>query len=67
MRLTGLDLKLEQYARGARFVAGVEAAGGPAALRRLWDGPDSLPREDEIDEPERWLRRVAGVVGGSTP
>ena len=27
-RLTGLDLKLEQYRRGERFVAGVYAAGG---------------------------------------
>jgi coenzyme F420 biosynthesis associated uncharacterized protein len=62
-RLTGMDLKLEQYAKGARFVEAVEAAGGHAALERLWEGPDSLPREDEIDEPERWLRRMAAPAG----
>ena len=62
LRLTGMDLKLEQYARGARFVAAVEAAGGSTALRRLWEGPEGLPRDDEIDEPGRWLRRVGGVA-----
>ena len=39
LRITGLDLKMEQYARGERFVAAVERAAGPAGLRRLWDGP----------------------------
>ena len=58
LRITGLDLKMEQYARGERFVAGIERLAGPAALRRLWDGPASLPREDELATPERWVRRV---------
>jgi coenzyme F420 biosynthesis associated uncharacterized protein len=58
MRITGLDLKMEQYARGERFVAGIARIGGPAALRRLWDGPETLPREDELGAPERWVRRV---------
>ncbi len=61
LRITGLDLKFEQYARGERFVAGVEREGGPAALRRLWDGPETLPREDELDQPGRWVRRVLGT------
>ena len=30
----------------------------PAALRRLWDGPETLPRDGEIDAPERWIARV---------
>jgi putative hydrolase len=60
LRITGLDLKLEQYARGERFVAGIAAAAGPAALRRLWDGPETLPRDDELEQPARWVRRVMG-------
>ena len=32
MRLTGLDLKMEQYARGVRFVASVHRAAGRAGL-----------------------------------
>jgi len=61
LRLTGLDLKMEQYRKGERFVAAVAAGGGRAALARLWDGPETLPREGEIEAPERWLRRVAAV------
>jgi coenzyme F420 biosynthesis associated uncharacterized protein len=62
LRLTGMDLKLEQYARGERFVAGIAATGGRAALLRLWEGPETLPRDGEIDAPDRWLRRVMGVA-----
>ena len=61
LRVTGLDLKMEQYARGERFVAGIERIGGQAALRRLWDGPTTLPGDDELDHPERWARRVLGA------
>ena len=62
LRITGLDLKMEQYARGERFVAGIERLGGPVALRRLLDGPETLPRADELDHPERWTRRVLRTV-----
>ena len=63
LRITGLDLKMEQYARGERFVAGIERIAGPVALRRLWDGPDTLPRESELEHPERWTARVLGSAG----
>ena len=42
-RLTGLDLKLEQYRRGERFVSGIVAIGGQSALDRLWSGPGRHP------------------------
>jgi coenzyme F420 biosynthesis associated uncharacterized protein len=58
LRLTGLDLKMEQYRKGEQFVAAIAAARGPGALGRLWDGPDTLPRDGEIDAPERWIARV---------
>jgi coenzyme F420 biosynthesis associated uncharacterized protein len=58
LRLTGLDLKMEQYRRGEAFVRGIAAQRGPAALARLWDGPDTLPRDGEIESPERWIARV---------
>ncbi len=60
LRITGLDLKMEQYARGERFVAAVERSAGPAGLRRLWESPETLPREGELERPERWIRRVLG-------
>ncbi len=61
MRLSGMDMKLEQYKKGERFVAAIAARGGKAALERLWAGPELLPREGEIERPERWLARVMAV------
>ena len=47
--------------RAGRAVrGGRRAAAGPAGLRRLWEGPETLPREGELERPERWLRRVLG-------
>lgn len=62
MRLTGLDLKMEQYRKGEAFVAEVERVGGRAALLRLWDGPETLPTHDELGAPHVWLARV-GIAG----
>jgi uncharacterized protein (DUF2342 family) len=53
-----MDLKLAQYRRGERFVAGVHAAGGSAAIAHLWDGPETLPSERELDDPAIWVARV---------
>jgi len=58
LRLTGLDLKMEQYKKGEQFVRAIARDRGPAALARLWDGPETLPRDGEIEAPERWVARV---------
>jgi coenzyme F420 biosynthesis associated uncharacterized protein len=63
MRLTGLDLKMEQYAAGERFADAVIAARDRAFLNRVWSGPEALPSLDEIRAPERWIARMEG----STP
>jgi uncharacterized protein (DUF2342 family) len=65
MRLTGMDVKLEQYAKGEAFVSAIASAGGSDALNRLWAGPEMLPRHGEIDEPAAWLKRV-GVADAAT-
>jgi coenzyme F420 biosynthesis associated uncharacterized protein len=68
LRLTGMDLKLDQYKKGEVFVRAIAQARGPAALVRLWDGPESLPREGEIEAPERWIGRVLdGVEAPAIP
>ncbi len=64
-RLTGLDLKLEQYRRGHAFVTGVVAGGGREALARLWSGAHTLPSPAELDHPERWLARMAALADGA--
>ena len=58
LRVTGLDLKMEQYKKGEIFVRAIADARGQAALARLWDGPETLPRDGEIEQPERWIARV---------
>lgn len=58
LRVTGLDLKMEQYAAGERFVDEVLAARGKVFLSRVWTGPETLPTLDEIREPRRWVERM---------
>jgi putative hydrolase/uncharacterized protein, coenzyme F420 biosynthesis associated len=60
LRLTGMDLKMEQYRKGELFVRAIADARGPAALTRLWEGPETLPRDGEIDDPQVWMMRVLG-------
>jgi coenzyme F420 biosynthesis associated uncharacterized protein len=62
LRLTGMDLKLEQYRAGERFVRAIATSAGPGALARLWDGPETLPTADEIATPGRWIARVIGTA-----
>lgn len=65
LRITGMDLKMEQYRKGEAFVAGIEQRAGAVALRRLWDGPETLPTAAEIDDPGAWVRRMGlNQLGG---
>jgi len=66
-RLTGLDMKMEQYRRGERFVSGVARAGGELAICRLWDGPQALPTDREFDDPAAWVRRMVPDATPATP
>ena len=59
MRITGLDLKMEQYAAGERFVKRVLELRDRTFLNRVWEGPERLPSLDEIRTPERWVERVS--------
>ncbi len=63
LRLTGMDLKLEQYRKGEAFVRAIADARGKPALAHLWDGPETLPRAGEIEAPERWIARVLDDPG----
>lgn len=57
-RLLGVDMKMRQYAEGARFVRAVVDEVGMAGLNQVWTGPQFLPDADEIRNPPRWLARV---------
>jgi uncharacterized protein (DUF2342 family) len=57
-RLVGLEAKINQYEQGERFIAAVEAAGGPMLLERAFEGPEFLPTLAEIRDPQLWIARV---------
>ena len=58
IRLTGLDLKLEQYRMGEAFIDRVVALRGHDFARRVWEGPLQMPTLDEVKAPERWIARM---------
>jgi coenzyme F420 biosynthesis associated uncharacterized protein len=62
IKLTGLDIKLEQYVLGEQFCERVVEAEGLGALNRVWQSADLLPTLEEIHAPERWLARQAKVA-----
>lgn len=59
-KLTGLDIKLEQYVLGERFVGEVVRERGVEYANRVWTSPWHLPTLEEIKQPLRWIERVAG-------
>jgi putative hydrolase len=58
-RLTGLEMKMNQYSKGERFIKSVEREAGWDTIGFAFRGAGSLPTLEEIESPERWLRRVA--------
>ncbi|KHL19390.1 UNVERIFIED_CONTAM: coenzyme F420 biosynthesis-associated protein [Mumia flava] len=59
-QVLGLDAKMKQYRDGAAFVRAVEKKAGRAAFDAVWAGPENLPSAEEIEDPDRWVRRVHG-------
>lgn len=55
----GFETKVKQYASGERFVRGVVAEAGMDGLNRVWAEEANLPSSDEIEDPARWVGRVA--------
>ncbi len=62
IRLTGLDLKLEQYRMGEAFIDQVVAQRGHAFAHQVWDGPEKMPSLDEVKNPERWVARMDALT-----
>lgn len=62
LRLTGIEGKLNQYAAGERFIAAIEAEGGPRAVDVCWLERANLPSLEEIRNPRLWLDRVGTLV-----
>jgi coenzyme F420 biosynthesis associated uncharacterized protein len=63
-KLTGLDLKLEQYRSGEAFSRAVYDAHGMRVLNLAWEMEANLPRPEELARPEKWVARVTGAAPG---
>lgn len=61
-RLTGLDVKMEQYRAGERFIDEVVRQRGHAFAHRVWDKPEHLPTMEEIRDPDAWIRRIDSLT-----
>jgi coenzyme F420 biosynthesis associated uncharacterized protein len=59
-RLLGLEQKMKQYADGRHFVGGVIERAGMDGFNRVWTSPETLPRIEELTDPDRWVERVLG-------
>ncbi len=60
-KLTGLDLKLQQYRRGEAFCRAIFDAHGMDALNQVWIDGEHMPRLEELASPDAWYKRVVGV------
>jgi len=57
-KLTGLDLKLQQYRNGEAFCRAIFDQHGIKVLNEVWNSEAHMPRLDELAHPEAWFRRV---------
>lgn len=57
-RITGLDMKLEQYRLGERFADAVARRRGMEGLNCVWEKPENLPTLAEVRDPGLWLERI---------
>ncbi len=57
-KLTGLNVKMEQYRAGERFIDEIVRLRSHDTARRVWEAPEFLPTMDEIRKPELWLTRI---------
>jgi len=58
-RLLGFGMKRRQYERGKAFFDAVADERGVTGAAAVWERPENLPTDEELDAPELWLKRVA--------
>lgn len=60
-QLIGLDLQPRDVRLGRSFCEAVIAARGQEGLDRAWQQAEHLPRPEELNDPSRWLVRMAAA------
>jgi uncharacterized protein (DUF2342 family) len=57
-KLLGFGMKRRQYERGKAFFDAIADERGIAGAAAVWERPDNLPTNEELDSPTLWLQRV---------
>jgi coenzyme F420 biosynthesis associated uncharacterized protein len=60
IKLTGLDMKMEQYRLGEAFINEIVRQRGDRFAHRVWEGPEMLPTMTELRNPSEWIARIEG-------
>ncbi len=58
IRITGLEMKMEQYRLGEQFIDAVVRERGHQFALRVWRGPENLPTLAELRSPRQWIARI---------
>lgn len=61
-RLTGLNVKMEQYRAGEQFIDEIVRRRDHAFASKVWESKEYLPTMAEIRDPELWLDRVDAMA-----
>jgi coenzyme F420 biosynthesis associated uncharacterized protein len=61
-KFTGLDVKMEQYALGEKFVNEIVDRRGIDFMNLIWQSPLNLPTMEEIRDPNRWVVRMEMIA-----
>ncbi len=64
IKLSGIDIKMEQYKAGEAFCERVVAERGIAFMNLVWQHAAYLPSLEEIYRPEKWIARAGSGPGG---
>lgn len=61
-KLMNMDVKMQQYKNGQKFVQFIVDARGMDEFNRIWESPETLPTLAEIHNPQAWIDRVLGTA-----
>ncbi|HEX9713501.1 MAG TPA: zinc-dependent metalloprotease [Actinomycetota bacterium] len=59
-RVIGMEMKLEQYSLGERFMNEVADRAGMDTLNKIWDREENLPTLQDLRDTDAWLARIGG-------
>jgi coenzyme F420 biosynthesis associated uncharacterized protein len=61
-KLTGLNVKMEQYRAGEAFIDEIVRRRDHETASRVWEAPEFLPTMPEIRNPAQWLTRIDALT-----